>query len=191
MSDIFFVSDTHFGHANVIKYDGRPFGSVEEHDAELIRRWNVVVKPGDRVFHLGDFGWAKKASEISAIVAQLNGQKHLLLGNHDRDAVRKSEGWAWVKEYHELKVDLGGERRQKVVLSHYPLLVWNGGHHKPGSWMLHGHCHGSLTVPDTTRLDMGVNSWAYAPVSLAEVAAAMAGREYVVYDQHDERGGDL
>ena len=145
-------------------------------------------KPGDRVFHLGDFGWAKKASEITAIVKQLNGQKHLLLGNHDKDAVRKSEGWAWIKDYHELKVDMGGERKQKIVLHHYPLLVWNGGHHDPGSWMLHGHCHNSLTVPDTTRLDMGVQGWAYAPVSLEEVAAEMAKREYIVYDQHTDRG---
>lgn len=188
MSDIFFVSDTHFGHANIIKYDRRPFESVEEHDAELIRRWNVVVKPGDRVFHLGDFGFFKDAAQATAVVAQLNGQKHLLLGNHDKEPVERSEGWVWIKEYHELKVKMGGPRRQKIVLSHYPFLVWNGGHHDPGSWMLHGHCHDNLTVPDTTRLDMGVPAWAYAPVSLGEVAAVMVEREYIAYDQHEGRG---
>jgi calcineurin-like phosphoesterase family protein len=184
--DIWFTSDTHYGHANIIKYDNRPFADVEEHDEGLIERFNAVVKPTDTVYHLGDFAFAKKPEDVTAIVKRLNGQKHLLLGNHDRHPVKKSEGWASIRSpYHELKVDLGGPRKQKIVLSHYPLLTWNGAHH--GSWMLHGHCHGTLTVPETTRVDVGVPCWDYTPINLEMVQLWMNEREYGVVDQHEER----
>jgi len=199
MGDTFFTSDTHFCHTNIIGYDARPFDSVEAHDEGLIERWNEVVKPGDTVYHLGDFAFAKDAATVTYIVKRLNGQKHLMFGNHDRDAVLKSEGWASMREpYRELKFKMGGKTRQKIVLSHYPLLTWNGAHKDPGAWMLHGHCHKSLKqwAPDengmaveveNTRLDVGVMCWDYAPVSLDTIAATMSGRTYVVVDQHQKR----
>lgn len=82
--ETFFIGDTHFGHKNIIKFDGtksyRPFATIEEHDAEIIKRWNSVVRPKDVVFHLGDFCFGKKNIEIAA---QLNGNKKLIMGNHD------------------------------------------------------------------------------------------------------------
>ena len=86
MEKIFFTSDTHFGHANIIKYCARPFASVQEMNRELIARWNAVVGPRDTVYHLGDFAFGK-ASEAPTFLRKLNGAKKILIrGNHDRNA---------------------------------------------------------------------------------------------------------
>lgn len=81
---IFFIGDTHFGHKNIIKFDAtkthRPFASIEDHDEELIKRWNGVVKKGDIVWHLGDVAFGRAAL---AKVGRLNGIKKLVMGNHD------------------------------------------------------------------------------------------------------------
>ena len=82
---VFFTSDLHLGHANVIRYDNRPFSSVEEMNEELIKRWNAKVGKGDVVYVLGDFIWHtdKKPEDI---LWALNGMKILIRGNHDRFA---------------------------------------------------------------------------------------------------------
>lgn len=79
---VFLVSDTHFGHANIIKYCDRPFENTEEMDKFIIRKWNETIGPEDTVFHLGDIGFGSR-EYIAAIVSQLNGYKHLVRGNHD------------------------------------------------------------------------------------------------------------
>ena len=82
----FFTSDTHFNHANVIQYCGRPFASVDEMNREMIARWNSTVGPDDTVYHLGDFALGKFA-KAAPILHRLNGaRKILVLGNHDRSA---------------------------------------------------------------------------------------------------------
>jgi calcineurin-like phosphoesterase family protein len=78
-----FTSDTHFGHANVIKYCARPFADVEEMNRTMIERWNVRVKPEDTVYHLGDFAMGP-VTEFAQYARALNGRKILVLGNHDR-----------------------------------------------------------------------------------------------------------
>ncbi len=76
------VADTHFGHANIIKYCNRPFANVDEMNEELIRRWNAVVNPQDTVLHLGDVGF--HYSSLFKIIPRLNGGlKRLVRGNHD------------------------------------------------------------------------------------------------------------
>ena len=87
MKNIFFVSDTHFGHANCLKFtrsDGSPlriFSSVEEMDETMITRWNSVVKPNDRIYHCGDVVMRKEF--LHSVLPRLNGKKVLLMGNHD------------------------------------------------------------------------------------------------------------
>ena len=78
---IFFTSDHHFYHTNIIKYCNRPFQSVEEMNEEMVKRWNSVVNPGDTVYYLGDFSLAKRPVEV--FVPRLNGEKHFIMGNHD------------------------------------------------------------------------------------------------------------
>lgn len=86
MSEVFFISDTHFGHRGIITFSFsgtkpfRPFATIEEHDAELVRRWNSIVANKDIVWHLGDFCSGKRNFSIAG---ELNGSKKLVIGNHD------------------------------------------------------------------------------------------------------------
>lgn len=80
---LFFTADTHFGDAPRIRVDHRPFKSIAEHDAALIERWNEVVGPRDEIYHLGDFTAIEDAKRVSALLATLNGRKHLIIGNND------------------------------------------------------------------------------------------------------------
>jgi calcineurin-like phosphoesterase family protein len=80
MSKVYFIADTHFQHKNILKYEGllRPFKDLEEHDNEIVKRWNGKVGPMDKVYVLGDFSFG----DVS-IAGKLNGTKVLVLGNHD------------------------------------------------------------------------------------------------------------
>ena len=84
MGKIFFTGDLHFGHANVIAFDNRPFKTVEEMDAELIRRWNNKVGKGDLTYVLGDMIWKARNDDAPELIKSLNGQIILIKGNHDR-----------------------------------------------------------------------------------------------------------
>lgn len=180
--NVFFTSDTHFGHSKVIDYSKRPFRDVEEMDEALIRRWNACVKPGDFVYHLGDLSF-HDAEKSARIAARLQGQKYLVLGNHDKkmkDAVKNR--FIWARDYAEIKV-----ADQKIVLCHYAFLTWNGSH--KGSWSLHGHSHGSLK-PDqgALRLDVGVDCWDYAPINFEALRYWMGKKQFTAVDHHGRRG---
>ena len=86
----YFIADTHFGDGNILRYENRPFATVEEMDQELVRRWNERVGQEDTVFHLGDFS-ARGEEEDQSLLSQLHGRKVLVLGNHDRH--RSPEKW--------------------------------------------------------------------------------------------------
>src|ERR1700689_1684109 len=83
---VYFTSDTHFGDARRIRVDKRPFASIAEHDAALIARWNEVVGPQDEIYHLGDFTAATEPARVTALLAALNGRKHLIIGNDNGSA---------------------------------------------------------------------------------------------------------
>lgn len=175
---IFFTSDTHFGHKNIIKYCDRPYKSVKEMDAGLIAKWNAKVPEDGVVYHLGDFAFAD-TDRWWQLTSFLNGDIRFIVGNHDQRSIpHVREAFDWVKNYHEMWI--GG---RKIVLSHYPFMVWNGAHR--GAWMLHGHCHGSLEKSSTTRLDVGVDTHPdLEPYSWAEVEKILGQRKYVVVDGH-------
>jgi len=185
MSDIYFVSDTHFSHANIIKYSKRPFKDIVEMDEILIENWNKVVKPKDIVYHLGDFSFAKE-TETNKILLRLNGNKLLLKGNHDKSLIKSSAVayFGWVKDYYELKHD-----KQLIVLAHYSHRVWRNSHHQ--SWHLWGHSHGSLP-PLGKSVDVGVDStWItgkaeYRPFSYDEVKTFMSTRQVEFVDHHQD-----
>jgi|ERR1700722_3415176 len=191
---IHFISDTHFGHANIIKYSKRPFSSVEEMNRKLIENWNARVAPDDIVWHLGDFAFMKP-DQFMRLLERLNGRKHVVLGNHDKVIVHNkhellnSKLLASIQNYAELKID-----GQMIVLFHYGQRVWNRSHHS--SIHLYGHSHGSLP-PHGKSVDIGVDSKEitdeYRPVSLDEVFAYIAKRDKTVVDHHgmrDEEGTD-
>ncbi len=159
---VWFTSDTHFGHANIIRYSERPFGGVDEMDRVLAARWNEVVRPDDTVWHLGDvvFRNDRPATEY---LERLNGEKHLVWGNHDATEVRSWRGWASSQAYAEIKVE-----GMRLMLFHYAMRVWNRSHH--GAVHLYGHSHNSLSG-DSQCCDVGVDNpaWDYRPVSLAQI----------------------
>jgi len=156
---VFFTADTHFGDHRTINIQKRPFADTAGMDAHLIARWNAVVGPDDVVWHLGDV--ARRGDDVPALLAQLNGSKHLLLGNNDGDATAAAAGWASVGDYRELEI--GGYR---LVLCHYPFRSWNGQH--KGVLNLHGHSHGRLK-PAVRQYDVGVDVRGFAPVTLAQL----------------------
>lgn len=171
---MFFTSDTHFGHRNIIKYCDRPWDSVEEMNEGLIERWNSVVGPNDDVYHLGDFCMGRK-SVPERWVPRLNGKIHLIRGNHD--PVVKNQGFETVQNYLEVKYN-----KNKIVLFHYPIRNWNGSHR--GSWHLFGHVHGTLTVKygrkcleDCLAMDAGSDCHDWYPISVEEVAKIMTKHE--------------
>jgi len=157
---IYFTSDTHFGDSRVLRIDRRPFASVAEHDAALVRYWNEVVSPEDEVWHLGDFARGS-AAEVETLLSSLNGSKHLVIGNNDGPAAIAAEGWAGVQHYAELTV--GG---QLLILCHYPFRTWNQMGKK--SLNLHGHSHGRLT-PMLRQFDVGVDAQGLRPATLEQI----------------------
>lgn len=82
MTNRFLISDTHFGHENILKYESRPFANAAEMDAAIIANWNSKVGADDIVFHLGDVSFHDKF-ETAKIMCKLNGRKILIMGNHD------------------------------------------------------------------------------------------------------------
>jgi calcineurin-like phosphoesterase family protein len=187
--DVFFTSDTHFGHTNILKYAERPFASIEEHDEALIEAWNeVVTESGAHVYHLGDFVFGKPR-RIEEILPRLNGQIHLILGNHDKH-LRKGKTrdlFASVSDYKSIRVKTtpaGGE--QRIVLMHYPIESWDKRHY--GSWHLHGHCHGTLpSAEHQRRVDVGVDVWNYRPVTFEQLEEHMAAKVFKAIDHHRNR----
>lgn len=158
---IWFTSDTHYGHANVIRFCNRPFVDVVHMENALIGAHRAVVQPDDIVYHLGDFIWSTKPAEWTRILDLLPGRFRIIRGNHDiplRKGAFTHPRIEWVKDYAEEKID--GE---KVVLCHYPIASWNGA--GKGSFHLHGHCHGSMMHLHGRVLDVGADCWDWRPVS--------------------------
>lgn len=136
----FYIADWHYGHANCIFFDNRPFKSMEHMNAELVRRWNEAVAPGDIVYILGDMFWCKTTEAIE-VIKQLNGQKILIKGNHDR--VRDAEfAKCFVKICDYLEVEDGEDGMDHIVLSHYPIPCFKN--HFYGWKHFYGHVHTSF-----------------------------------------------
>ena len=164
MSNVWFTSDTHFGHKAIIRFCKRPFSSVEDMDETLIQRWNQRVKPGDVVWHLGDFAFHKSKEQLITLFNRLNGDKCLITGNHDNTDTRRLL-WANTKALTTLNIDSA-----PVVLCHYGMRVWDRSHH--GSLHLYGHSHNKLPG-DNQSLDVGVDCWDFRPVNIDEIRARL------------------
>ncbi|GHD16053.1 metallophosphoesterase family protein [Tianweitania populi] len=159
---IYFTGDTHLREARGLRIDRRPFASVAEQDASLIANWNNVVGEDDEVWHLGDFAWGDQAA-IEQLLTQLNGRKHLIIGNNDPETTTAAQGWASVQHYAELELD-----GHHLVLCHYAFRTWNGMAKR--SINLHGHSHGRLK-PMPRQVDVGVDAQGFRPVSLQTIVA--------------------
>lgn len=164
--NVFFTADTHLNHTNILKYCGRAFDSIEEHNQELIKRWNDVVDHRDHVYHLGDVALGNP-NEGRELIEQLNGDITLITGNHERVARENADLFHEILPYKEIRVDTNEKHLLSIVLFHYPIERWNKCHY--GSLHLHGHVHSTLIQTADNRIDVGVDTWGYAPVSLQRI----------------------
>lgn len=158
MRDIWVISDTHFQHYNIIhKFDPpRPFYSTQEMDEKMIENWNRVVKPGDKVYHLGDVFFGNKET-FKKLWPRLNGKKRLIVGNHDDVKFLTSGG------FFEKIMLWRAFKDKKVLLTHVPV---HEDHIRPaGCINVHGHTHfkGSPPGPYKSVCAELVN---YTPVNL-------------------------
>ena len=191
---IYFTSDNHFWHANVIKYCDRPFESVEIMNEMMIKNWNEVVKPEDTVYCLGDFSLSFRP--IEAYSMRLNGAKYLVPGNHDfchsynkksrnlearTNWIKKYKDWGWVVLPEQTTLDIPGVT--VVNMCHHPYTLTGPGDDKyekwrpkdDGRWLLCGHVHEKWKVVGT-MINVGVDVNNFYPISIEEIKTIILGK---------------
>lgn len=179
MSEIFVCSDMHFGHANIIKYCNRPFRDVDHMDEALIENWNEVVRPGDLVYHLGDFCWGADATKYTS---RLNGDIVNIRGNHDRGAIYAKAFYRQIDEAIVPWMD------GLVYMNHYPVWMYQydaaGGElwrshqdRSPGvkHVLLYGHVHnGEEDVPPPAwAMNISIEKLNYEPKELGAIVSPL------------------
>ena len=170
----FFTSDTHFNHANIIKFCNRPFKDVEQMNDVMIANWNSVISKDDTVFHLGDFCLGS-AAEWTKILDRLNGKIYLIMGNHDLKNIRQGFISRFEHVAMQMRIEIG---KKRIYLCHYPFLCFEGSY-KDDVWQLFGHVHtrrsnsgidaGRLQYLYPTQYDVGVDNNNFTPVSFGQV----------------------
>ena len=182
---LFFTSDHHFGHANIIKYCNRPYRDVQEMNRALVDNWNDIVEPSDEVWVLGDIAMGNRYETLS-YVKELHGYKVLVPGNHDKCWFGHKNFEAHLLDYYDcgfnriFKSDttmkLAGE---KVLISHFPYLNDDEfgqegqryAKYRPannGGWLLHGHVHDKWRQLNR-MINVSVEVWDYFPASAEEI----------------------
>lgn len=186
-TNVFFISDTHFQHKNVIKYCDRPFQTTTEMDSTMIENWNSVVKPNDIVFHIGDFCFGGIKS-WRYLLDRLNGKKYLAAGNHDKTIPPEK----FIDIQHRFNIRIIGDSEmesdgQRITVDHYPMLSWYQSHR--GSWQIFGHVHGGLSKKGMNeskltpnQLDAGVDVHNFTPISYQKVKELITKQNLEYYD---------
>jgi len=167
----FLTADQHFGHAGIIHLTKRPFSDRDAAamDEALIEAWNARVRPGDNVWHLGDFAMGPKPARLRAIFDRLNGTKRLVRGNHDHS---ETLALPWAEPPRDLvETTIEGH---KWCFCHYPMRAWRGS--MSSTIHAYGHVH-ALMEPTRLSLDVGVDAWGLEPASLAQVIARVERSE--------------
>ena len=177
---IWFTSDLHFGHRNVLGFCNRPWSDEKEMGAGLIKNWNDTVGDEDIVFVLGDTFWFNDSRGIKRVLSQLKGKDiYILPGNHDDfNAYHRVDDprihlctdvvVCWVTEENKPK--------REIWMSHYPMMTWP--HRENDAWQLFGHIHSNQDRTEGVdqdlplhwnQQDVGCDFWDYEPVDLREL----------------------
>jgi calcineurin-like phosphoesterase family protein len=176
MRNIFVTADTHFYHKNIITKAERPFDSIEEMNEAIISNWNSTVTNNDLIYHLGDFmmGISIKIADESfnkmkELVGRLRGNIRLISGNHDKIltklCIMKNEC-----PFEIIKPrDFVRTQGKKIRMEHRPINA---------DFLLHGHSHGNMKSRGYIRLDVGVDCWDFAPISLEEAVSKLKVLEH-------------
>lgn len=207
MPNIWFTSDTHYNHKNIVKgvaewedkSQCRDFATLEEHNDALVNNFNKLVKPEDTLYHLGDWSFGG-FDAIKAFRSRLKCENiHLIYGNHDHHIERNREGVQGLFKSVQYYKEVAFPGTPKIILCHYAMRVWNHSH--KGSWMLYGHSHGTLDAnrPEFANptwigdmyytrnyrtIDVGVDTHALYPYSLEELKEIMGARDIVLEVDH-------
>ena len=168
---LYFTSDCHLNHDNIIEYAHRPFADIDGMNAAIIDNINKTVGIDDTLWVIGDFCMGReKIQNTSVFLSRISCKDvNLVLGNHDprgHDDELLAAGFASISDYVEMRI---GNKHQNGVLFHYGITSWNG--MARGSYMLHGHIHSTPMYnmqnkrDGLRRYDVGVDANGYAPVS--------------------------
>ena len=163
MKNYWVISDTHFGHHGVTKFlksDGsklRPYDTIEEMDDALVDNWNSLIKPNDRVYHLGDVVINRRALPT---LDRLNGKKVLIRGNHD--IFRLSEYTQYFEDVRSYKI----LSKERIIMSHIPVHP----DQLSSRWVanVHGHLHGNI-LEDQRYINVCVEQTNFKPISLDDI----------------------
>jgi len=159
-NNIFFISDTHFGHGNILNFRDkennrvRPFVSVEEMDEALIQNWNKVVRPQDKIYHLGDVAIPRKGLDC---LSRCNGDKVLVRGNHDIFRLKD-----YVKYFRDVR---GYVVLENYLASHIPVHPDSKGRFKKN---IHGHLH-TNNLEDDFYINVSVEQINFTPIAWEEI----------------------
>ncbi len=172
MSNLFFISDTHFGHKKMLNFTDAAgklirgqFSSVEEMDQYMIDQWNSAVRKKDLVWHLGDVAWS---AESLRKIGSLNGRKKLILGNHDKGPMTE-----YLKYFDEIfgaykqTFQSNDHLNVRGLLTHYP--VYETEFKYGVAFNIHGHVH-TNTIPDQRYYNVSVEPNNYKPVPFEKLA---------------------
>lgn len=186
---IFFTSDLHVGHRNILNFCHRPFLDLKDMSESLISNWNRVVGEEDIVFDLGDMFWWDSRHDVKKFVEKLNGHIYKIPGNHDMDCKKLFElcdpekvtvledcVTVWIENINSEKPTAPVE----LCLCHYPLLTWP--HRGNGVVQLFGHIHSgplsgaSIDIPgedlhlwEHQQYDVGADNNSYTPIEIQEI----------------------
>lgn len=187
---IYFTSDSHFFHRNIIQYSNRPFTDEYQMNDAIVDRWNSKVLPSDTLYFLGDWAFAlggklDRVYEIRDRVACRN--IHFILGNHDhlifkhRDTLLKDKVFSSISAEYTIH-----DTKPKVFLYHYSCRTYDKAHH--GRYHLYGHSHGTLADdPTSLSFDVGVDTNDFYPYSFEDIKSIMGRKTWKPVDHHNER----
>lgn len=163
----YFISDLHFGHANIIKLCKRPFKDIDEMNEAMIANWNKKVHKNDNVYIIGDL-FFRMADNPAVILDRLNGNKYLIKGNHDKTWIKKVD----LDKYFKIVTDIYtfNDGKRKLTLCHYPMMDFEG------KYLIYGHIHANkddfyweLLSSMDNALNAGADIHEFTPVTFDEL----------------------
>lgn len=141
---IYYTSDLHLGHNNILKLCSRPFPDINTMDSEIIHNWNTVVQPNDDVYIIGDFSYGASVEKAISYLERLKGKKHLIIGNHDEKNLKDARFRSMLVSVDSYLEVLDGNRM--VCLFHFPIAEWHG-YFREKYYHIYGHVHNRNSSP--------------------------------------------
>lgn len=193
----YWTSDLHFGHKNILNYDGRPWSTVEEMEVALIKNINDTVKADDELYILGDITLHSKPAVIIDLMNRIHCKnKFLIKGNHDTIKSDAVNCFTWIKDYYRLKFQTDEKEMENLpeslktiirlnkykirfVMSHFPMCSWDG--KERGDFHLFGHVHnnGHSCCQYPTKINVGIMCNNFFPFSVKDIFDVIGSRDRV------------